>query len=275
MDTGKPKTQLKKEDEFSGKGRTYVGHEDPYLESLAVGRYKFALNYIHEGSVCLDAASGSGYGTEMISQKAGKVIGLEYDLESIKFAKQHHNNSNIEYRQADLTCKLDLSNSYFDVIISIETIEHITEHNMMMSEFRRVLKPGGLLIASTVEHEIYSEKGGIKNPHHVGELTKKQLLDLISLYFKPEEVYGQIKYLPLTWRQKLAKTAWIPFLTIVGKLDFLNLRYRIADLLHLHRLVVAVNNSYSSMADTSMEKTDFSDKNNYYQLMVIARKTSG
>lgn len=258
--------------EYQNRGRTYIGYEGSDLERLAIGRYQFSLNFIKDGDICLDAACGSGYGSELISQKAKKVIGLEVDEHALKFARDNYQNDRIEFRKADLTQPLDLPDDYFDVAVSIETIEHITNHDAMLSEFRRVLKPGGLLIASTVEHQVYTEKGGIRNIHHIGELTKKQLMALISRYFKLEELYGQMKYVPLSWRKRLIQKLWLSFLRVLSKVDILNIRYWVVKTFRLTGAVSAINESLSTMVETGMEKTGFEDENEYYQLLVVARK---
>jgi ubiquinone/menaquinone biosynthesis C-methylase UbiE len=268
------KEELTQESQFKDKGRTYCGYDEPEYEKLAVGRYLQALKFIKEGDICLDAASGSGYGTALVAGKAREVIGLEIDDHAIAYARKNFGRANITYKQADLTKDFDLSSNYFDAAISIETLEHITEHDAILSEFHRVLKPGGLLITSTVEHYVYNELGGIHNKHHIGEMTKKELLEAISKYFKLEDIYGQQRYLPLSLWQKTSKKIWVFSLITLGKIDVFKLRYPVGRLLHLDTAVDTVNAGLSVMKDTGMEKTDFTDHNDYYQLMVIARKIS-
>ena len=260
--------------ESQDKGRTYCGREVPEYEALAVGRYTQALKYIKAGDICLDAASGSGYGTAMMADKAREVVGLEIDDEAIAYARKRYKLNNITFKKADLTRNLDLQDNYFDVVVSIETLEHITGHDILLREFCRVLKPGGILIASTVEHHVYYDLGGIHNKHHIGEMTKKELLEAISKYFKPEEIYGQQRYVPLSAFGKIKQSLWVFFLKSVGKIDIFNLRYPVGSLLRLDTAVDNVNAGLSVMKDTGMERTDFTDKNDFYQLMVIARKIS-
>lgn len=90
-------------EEFQDKGRTYCGYEDREFERLAIGRYQFSLKFIKEGDVCLDAASGSGYGSALICQKAKEVIGLELDDHALKYAREHYQRDKISFRKADLT----------------------------------------------------------------------------------------------------------------------------------------------------------------------------
>ena len=261
------------DDEHLNRGRMYCGYDDEVLERRSVNRYRFSLNYVKEGDVCLDAASGSGYGSELISQKARKVIGLEISGHALQFAQEHYQNDKIEFRKADLTQPLDLPDDYFNVIVSVETLEHIANHDVMLSEFKRVLKPGGLLIITTVEHYIYTEKGGIKNKFHVGELTKKELINLLAKYFELEELYGHLRYVPLPRRKHFTKKLWVSFTEALGKLDIFGIRYWVIKRLRLNSAVKTVSQSLSTIFETDMEKSDFEDENEYYQLLVVARNS--
>jgi len=262
----------KPDEEYLYRGRMYCGHDDKILEMRSINRYKFSLNYINEGDICLDAACGTGYGSLLISQKAKRVIGLEISDHALQYAQERYQNDRIEFRKADLTRPFDLPDDYFDVIVSVETLEHISNHDAMLSEFRRVLKPGGLMIMTTVDHYIYSEKGGIKNKFHIGELTKKELLELISRYFKPEELYGHLKYVPLPRQKRFIKKLWISFTETLAKLDILGLRYRLLGFFHLNKRLGTFSHSLSTIVETDMEKSDFHTENEYYQLLVVARK---
>ena len=262
----------KPDEEYLDRGRMYCGYDDEILEWRSLIRYTFCLNYIKNGDVCLDATCGTGYGSQLISQKAKKVIGLEISDHALQYAQEHYQNDKIEFRKADITQPLELPDDYFDVVVSIETIEHISNHDAMLSEFKRVLKPGGVLIITTVEHHIYTEIGGIMNKHHIGELTKKGLLELISRYFKPEELYGHLKYVPLPWWKRLTKKLWVSFLGALAKLDMLGLRHWMLKVFHLNKPVKTFSNSLSTMVETNIEKCDFEAENEHYQLLLVARK---
>ena len=254
-------------------GRIYIGYEDdPQQEQLSKGRYEFALNFIKEGDICLDAACGSGYGSEMISRIASKVFGLELDDHALEFARSHYQNPKVSFQKANITQHLDLPDNYFDVIVSIETIEHISVQDAMLKEFQRVLKPDGLLVLSTVDHYIYSIKGGIRNKHHTNELTKSELLTLVSKYFNIEQLYGQLRYIPLSLAKVVGKWLWLSFLTILGRLDVLKVRYWIMKTFHLEEAISVVNRGISAMKLSSIDKITPNNKSQYFQLILVARK---
>lgn len=155
-------------------------------------RYKFALNILNGSEIVVDAACGSGYGSAILAKKVKKVIGLEISDHALNYAKSHYNASNLEFRKADLGSKLDIPDAFCDAVICFETLEHIVTQEAALAEFRRILKPNGLLLISTPDRDLMSEGGEESdNPFHVKELNKKEFLDLTGSFFKVEALYGQ------------------------------------------------------------------------------------
>ena len=126
----------------------------------------------------LDAACGTGYGTEILA-KAGakKVFGIDIDYKSIQYAENKFGHSTIEFRQGDVA-NLPFPKETFDLVISFETIEHVTDDSRTISEFWRVLKKEGKLIISTPNQwplEIA--------PFHKKVYDRQSFHDLISTNF--------------------------------------------------------------------------------------------
>jgi ubiquinone/menaquinone biosynthesis C-methylase UbiE len=151
-------------------------------------RYAIALDLCCD-KVVLDIASGEGYGTNLISTKAKKVYGVDISEEAIKHAKEKYTNPNITF-QIGSASLIPIEDYSIDVVISFETIEHHDEHEKMMLEIRRVLKPSGILIISSPEKEIYHDRDP-NNPFHIKELTSKEFTKLISKHFEYYRLYNQ------------------------------------------------------------------------------------
>jgi glycosyltransferase involved in cell wall biosynthesis/SAM-dependent methyltransferase len=79
----------------------------------------------------------------------------------------------------------------FDAVVSFETIEHHDRHQEMIAEVKRVLKADGLLIISSPNKQHYSVETGYRNPFHVKELFREELLTLLRQHFAHISVYGQ------------------------------------------------------------------------------------
>lgn len=144
-------------------------------------RYALSTDLV-KNKIVLDIASGEGYGSYMLSKSANKVIGVDIDGASILNSREKYIGGNLEFIQGS-TSNIPLSNHSVDVIISYETIEHHNEHNKMMLEIKRVLKPGGKLLISSPDKLNYSDKTGHINEFHVKELYKDEFVELISKHF--------------------------------------------------------------------------------------------
>ena len=73
-----------------------------------------------------------------------------------------------------------MADASIDVVVSFETIEHIERHGDFMSEIRRVLRPGGLLLLSTPDTRTYVESSPDQNPFHVKEMEKQEFIDFLG-----------------------------------------------------------------------------------------------
>lgn len=148
-----------------------------YNEHLV--RYEFAKQFVKNKKI-LDIACGSGYGTKMLANAgAGKVIGIDADENTIKYAQKKYAHQNVEYLAGDAE-KIEQGSNLFDVIISFETIEHLQNPNKFLSELARVAKRDGLVIISTPNKDVFKQK----NPFHLKEFSKNEFVEIISKYFK-------------------------------------------------------------------------------------------
>ena len=144
-------------------------------------RYLLAREFCR-GKDVLDVAAGEGYGTALIAQVARYAIGIEIDAATVEAASQEFQRPNLAYQQGDARA-LPLPDDSVDVAVSFETLEHLAEQDVFLSELRRVLRPGGLLIISTPDRDVYSAGGVPPNPYHVLELTRAEFDALLLRHF--------------------------------------------------------------------------------------------
>jgi ubiquinone/menaquinone biosynthesis C-methylase UbiE len=251
------------EKEFQGGERLYLGKTESDENSINehLERYKFALKKVPDGGVVVDAACGTGYGSEMLAEKAGKVIGLEINDHALQWARTHHQKRNIEYKIANLNEQLPVSSESCDAVASFETLEHIKDQNNMLSEFKRILKPGGQLVISSPDREIITDKAHTENKFHIHELSKKELVGLLRSHFTLEELYGQTKYASLPWYKRAIK--------LLVKLDVFKLRRTIVKVFGLK---LVVHKHFSPIEYSLLEKVDPDSLSDYYVLLAVCRK---
>jgi lipopolysaccharide biosynthesis protein/ubiquinone/menaquinone biosynthesis C-methylase UbiE/outer membrane murein-binding lipoprotein Lpp len=152
-------------------------------------RYFLALTLVASKDV-LDIASGEGFGSEILSRHAGTVVGVDISPEAVAHASAHYARENLRFLQGSVT-RIPLPDKSVDVIVSFETIEHLTEHDTMMSELKRVLRADGCLIISSPNKLVYTDRANYTNPFHLLELYTPDFLRLTSRYFAHTRHYGQ------------------------------------------------------------------------------------
>ncbi|MCH2133841.1 MAG: methyltransferase domain-containing protein [Phycisphaerales bacterium] len=152
------------------------------IEVEHVHRYMFARQFVRDRDV-LDIASGEGYGCALLADIARSVVGVDIDEQAVTHARDVHAHDNIRFEQGSCT-SIPLDDDSVDVVLSYETIEHITEHGAFVAEIRRVLRPGGLLVLSTPDSEAYVEISPEENPYHLRELQRGEFIDLVSSAFE-------------------------------------------------------------------------------------------
>ncbi|MGE5658363.1 MAG: methyltransferase domain-containing protein, partial [Actinomycetota bacterium] len=176
-------------------GERYVPSIQGAIRYEHLHRYALALE-LASGKTVLDIASGEGYGSAILSQVASSVVGVDIDSSCISFAsKKYRAITNLEFLVGACDA-FPLPNESVDIVTSFETLEHHDQHDEMMQEIKRVLKPGGTLIISAPNRLTYSEQpkslsSNPNNPFHVKEPYDYQFISLVNRYFKSVKIYGQ------------------------------------------------------------------------------------
>ncbi len=155
-----------------------------------IHRYEEVLKHLKNTDKVLDIACGTGFGSNILAKKANIVIGADLDEKAIDENKTIWKNDKLKFEVIDGT-QIPYEDEYFDVIVSFETIEHTTSFEKMLDEFKRVVKPGGILFISTPNIYLNSPTGIVTNPFHTQEFTPEEFKELIASRFENYEIYGQ------------------------------------------------------------------------------------
>jgi 2-polyprenyl-3-methyl-5-hydroxy-6-metoxy-1,4-benzoquinol methylase len=165
-------------------------------------RYEEAAKLLpSESLTILDIACGSGFGSDYLAQLGNTVVGADLSEATIADCNNKFHQTNLSFRVVDGT-NIQYSDESFDVIISFETIEHTTEYQKMLNEFKRVVKKNGLIIISTPNFLINSPTGVVTNPFHTQEWIYEDLLKILNHSFSKVRLLGQ-KYVRYTGKSHL------------------------------------------------------------------------
>jgi SAM-dependent methyltransferase len=143
-------------------------------------RYEFACQKIVAGARVLDVACGVGYGSWMVAcrTQALEVLGIDIDPGALSYARAHYAHARVQYQQGDIT-QLELPEQSIDVAISLETIEHIAEPERFLRCLARALRPGGILLCSTPNEEVFPLRTAA-NPYHHRHYTPSEFEGLLG-----------------------------------------------------------------------------------------------
>lgn len=155
-----------------------------------------AAQKIVAGRRVLDIASGAGYGSALLAERAAYVCGVDIDYEAVSFARERYQAVNLNFLQASIG-DLPLATASFEAVISFETIEHVSAdlQEKFMREVSRVLAPDGFLLISTPDKHIYSELTDYKNEFHVKEFYRPEFEAFLSRFFPNIRLLDQLQEL--------------------------------------------------------------------------------
>jgi 2-polyprenyl-3-methyl-5-hydroxy-6-metoxy-1,4-benzoquinol methylase len=154
-------------------------------------RYRLAARYVR-GKDVLDVACGEGYGTAALAAAGARsVIGVDVDEATCAYARRRYTRYGIDIRRGNAT-DLPLEARSVDVVVSFETIEHVPRPAEFLDECCRVLRPGGLVIVSTPNVEVYNpDRDPARNPFHCSEMTTSEFLAVVGRFFTAVTVFSQ------------------------------------------------------------------------------------
>ena len=99
----------------------------------------------HKGRV-LEVGCGEGYLSNYIFMKGRSIVSL--DIDSLRLIKAKQLNPYLNLIKGDAQC-LPFPDNSFDIIISVENIEHLPNVDQHLFEVKRILKPNGIYLIKT------------------------------------------------------------------------------------------------------------------------------
>jgi SAM-dependent methyltransferase len=136
--------------------------------SIHLARYAVAAPYCR-GARVLDIACGEGYGARFLAScGATAVVGVEVDAAAVSRAEARFGDDRVRFVCADAVRVDELfAEGSFDLVVSLETIEHLDAPERFLRGLRSVSSASATLIVSCPNDHWYFPDPEQSNPYHL------------------------------------------------------------------------------------------------------------
>ncbi|RLJ52072.1 3-demethylubiquinone-9 3-methyltransferase [Litoreibacter meonggei] len=165
----------------------------------------------------LDIGCGGGLLSEPMARLGADVVGADAAAGNIPVAQVHATQSglNIDYRHTTAEAMAE-AGEQFDVVLNMEVVEHVADPLAYLTACRKLLKPGGLMVCSTINRNPKSFMMAIIGAEHIMRwlpkgthewnkfITPEELFELISnAGLNPVDRKGFV-FNPISWSWSLS-----------------------------------------------------------------------
>lgn len=170
-----------------------------------------------EGLRILDIGCGGGLLTEPMARLGATVVGADAAERNIPVARLHAEQSGlqIDYRHTTAEAMAE-AGEQFDAILNMEVVEHVSDPAAYLAACQTLLRPGGLMICSTINRNAKSFMMAIVGAEHVMRWLPKGTHEW-NKFITPDELYRLLEgaglkpvdrkgfvFNPVLWRWSLS-----------------------------------------------------------------------
>lgn len=135
----------------------HLRHFDRYFQSLKI------LDKVGKDEIWIDCASGSGYGTNILSNFTKQIYGYDISKDVVKYANENYSSDNCKfvYELNDITENVN-------VVFSVETIEHMNREDAVIFLnvlYDKLVDNGALVITTPIVLE--TNNNPVNKFHHI------------------------------------------------------------------------------------------------------------
>jgi len=146
-----------------------------------------------KGLRLLDIGCGGGLLSEPMARLGATVTGADAAEGNIPVAQVHADQQGLEIDYRHTTAEtLAEAGEQFDVVLNMEVVEHVSDPLAYLTACQQLLKPGGMMICSTLNRNPKSYAVAIIGAEHIMRWLPKGTHEWRK-FITPDELYDLIK----------------------------------------------------------------------------------
>ena len=155
------------------------------------GKIEVVGRYATPADRCLDIGCGDGAYAYALSRHVASVVGVDADYDAVKLANRELRRravANVTCHQmviADVTLAAVGRSEPFDLVYSMDVIEHLPEPEQLLERTVSVVAPTGYVVIGT---PLYLGEA-LLSPYHVREFGRDELLALVDPWLDLTDVH--------------------------------------------------------------------------------------
>lgn len=145
------------------------------------------------GLTLLDIGCGGGLLSEPMARLGATVVGADAAERNIPVAQVHAEQSglDIDYRHTTAEAIAE-AGEQFDIVLNMEVVEHVADPQEFITVCQQLVKPGGLMICSTLNRNAKSFAMGIIGAEWIMRWLPKGTHEW-NKFITPDELFGMLE----------------------------------------------------------------------------------
>lgn len=141
------------------------------------------------GKSVLDVGCGGGILAEAMAEAGAHVVGIDLSEPGLAVARLHQieSKSAVDYRMIAAETLADERPSAFDLVTCMELLEHVPDPAAMVAACARLVRPGGVVVCSTINRNPKAYLFAIIGAEYVLKLLPRGTHDY-ARFLKPAEI---------------------------------------------------------------------------------------